>query len=203
MINQTKENKMKINQVTRYITEAMDREDRESFISSIKESIKEHQIYDIDGSPEEIVIGWSDAEDNFSTEFNNYIIDNLLTLNLRIDKKKISKSIFKKLVSNRIKEKETDDIKLTPSEISNIKEAIKDQMFSEAKADPKSFGMAWNLDTGIVYLFTTNKEANEEFETLFQKTFNKLLVCQFPYTMAENYISQDKIDSLTACEYKD
>lgn len=194
---------MKTNQVTRYITETIDKEDRESFMSSIKESIKKYQIYDIDNNPEEVAIGWSDAEDSFSTEFNNYIIDSLLTLNLRIDKKKISKSIFKKLVSNKIKEKETNDVKLTPSEISNIKEVIKDQMFSEAKADPKSFGMTWNLDTNVVYLFTTNKEANEQFETLFKKTFNKLLVCQFPYTIAENYVSQDRIDSLTACEYKD
>ncbi|MFV9645674.1 MAG: exonuclease, partial [Desulfobacterales bacterium] len=43
----------------------------------------------------------------------------------------------------------------------------------------------WNYEDAEIWFFSSLKTANEEFETLFAKSFNLTPIRLFPYTMAD------------------
>jgi len=188
-------------QITRYKTSGI-KDDKETFISNCQQNFNSNKIYDIDDSPEEEVIGWCD-HDSFSTNFNNICIDNLIIASMRIDTKKVSKYTLKKIYTKEIFkiENERNEV-LNSGEKASIKERCFDYLMSKTKAEPKFFDMIWNIDTNIVYFFSTNKKANEEFETLFNKTFGKTVENMIPFVMAEQYEEFEVIENLSPCEYK-
>jgi hypothetical protein len=52
-------------------------------------------------------------------------------------------------------------------------------------ATPNVYDLIWNYEDASVYFFSNLKEANEELETLFAKSFKLTLIRLFPFTMAD------------------
>lgn len=186
----------KTNQITRYKTGSVDN-DTKSFEDYAKSQLNFNKIYDIDKSPEEINVGWCDHKNNYTTIFDNIIIDNFLIVSMRIDEKKVSKHLIKKICASE----EAKIEHINDGKKKEIKDAVIAKLMSETKAIPKIFDCAWDYKNQIVYFFSTNKKANEIFETLFKKTFGDSISNMIPFIMAEEYYSEEKIVSLNCNQF--
>jgi len=74
---------------------------------------------------------------------------------------------------------------LSKNEKSEIKEQVVDILMHKIPAVPNIYDVLWDYEKQNAYLFTTQKAANEFFETLFLKSFNLKAVRLFPYTLIE------------------
>jgi hypothetical protein len=65
-------------------------------------------------------------------------------------------------------------------------------------ATPNVYDLVWDMEAGVLWFFSNLKEANEELETLFSKSFRISLIRMFPYTEADLAagLSDDQRDAL-------
>ena len=124
-------------------------------------------------------------------------MESYFVFSLRVNKKNIPDKIIKKYVlfeTNR-KLQETGREFLTGNEKKILKDSIKNKLCMSIPATPYIYDVVWNYDASVVFFFSNTKNSNEEFETLFGKTFNLSLVRLFPYTIADltsNLTDQEK-----------
>ena len=52
-------------------------------------------------------------------------------------------------------------------------------------ATPNIYDIVWNYEKSIICFFSNNKSVNEDFETLFQRSFKTHLIKIFPYSEAD------------------
>lgn len=81
-----------------------------------------------------------------------------------------------------------------------------DVLMHKMPAIPNVYDVLWDYDTGNLFLFTTQKAANEFFETIFFKSFNLKPVRLFPYTLVEtksafSSANKDRILTLTPLHF--
>ena len=66
-----------------------------------------------------------------------------------------------------------------------LKERVIDRLSVKIPATPSVYDLVWNHEEQELLFFTTQKNANEELETLFNKSFKLTLVRLFPYTIGD------------------
>jgi len=175
-------------QITRYKIEI---KDKVEFTNTIKSKLEESVSFNIDDTPDEIMIGVADHQDNFTTNFDKIHVNDYVIFTMRIDEKKVNKHILEKQLSEYIQQNYSNQ-ELIPSQKKEFKQIIYDKLLYETKAIPKCFDIVIDVSNEIAYLFSTNKKANEEFESLMYK-FGIPCICLFPFTMAENYYTESEI----------
>ena len=62
---------------------------------------------------------------------------------------------------------------------------VLDILMHKIPAVPSTYDVLWNYEEKKLIFFSTQKAANELFETLFLKSFNHKPLRIFPYTMME------------------
>ena len=60
-----------------------------------------------------------------------------------------------------------------------------DVLMHKMPSIPNVYDILWNYDSADLFLLTTQKAANEFFETIFLKSFNLKPIRLFPYTLVE------------------
>jgi hypothetical protein len=103
------------------------------------------------------------------------------------------------------KEKSGRDV-VSKNEKSEIKEMVIDILMHKIPSIPSVYDVLWNYEEHNLYLYTTQKAANEFFETLFLKSFNLKPIRLFPYTIIEtksNFSNpqKDRVLSLVPVKY--
>ena len=119
---------------------------------------------------------------------------------MRMDKKTIPPKVVKKHFETASAKRlsESGLRYLTKEEKRTIREQVEDSLSLRIPASPSIFDVVWNYDEGNVWLFSGQKAANEEFETLFVRSFDLSLIRLFPFTMAElnSGLSPNELDML-------
>lgn len=155
---------------------------------------------DIDDTYDEYSIGWVSILNMFDSEFEfaSYVAGDYITLTLRIDERKVSPAILKKMVQ---KEEERVRLerqlpKLGRSVKVEIKERIQVELMRKAIPVPSTFELCWSLADSTILLFTTNKKIHAVLEDYFKESFGLLIRQQIPYTTAENLLSVEQLVQL-------
>lgn len=182
--------------ITRYLVKGtLSGSVTETFINSLKKKT----IPDIDKSSQERAVGWTSFESPFLPDFDNHspVMGSYFIFSLRIDKKNIPDKIIKKYFICEMKKKLSEAGRefLSNNEKKLLKENIKNKLCFSIPATPNMYDVVWNYEKSVLFFFSNTKNSNEEFETLFGKTFNMSLVRLFPYTIADltsDFTDQDK-----------
>lgn len=181
-----------------------------SIVEEVRNGLIKHSIPKIESDFDEISAGWTPVEspynpdfDKFSFSFGTYFL-----FSLRIDKKSIPAKLIQKYIAIEIekkKEKSGRDF-ISKQEKSEIKELVIDILMHKIPAIPNVYDVLWNYEEKNLYLYTTQKAANEFFETIFLKTFNLKPIRLFPYTIVETKSKfsnpqKDRIQTLVPLKY--
>ncbi len=174
--------------ITRYIVEK-NKENDDPILKIVKKGLKKNKISEIEDEYSEIVMGWTPFESHFEPDFEKYTFQfgTYFIFSLRIDKKSIPKKIIQKYIAIEIikKLKQTNRDFLSKNEKTDIKDAVIEKLMRQIPATPNIYDVLWDYEQSSILFFTTQKAANETFETLFTKSFNLKIIRVFPFTMIE------------------
>lgn len=172
----------------------------ENSLEFIAQRVIAFTFKDIDDTYDEYSIGWVSVLNMFDTQFAyaSYVAGDYITLTLRVDERKVSPAILKKIVQ---KEEERVRLeqqvpKLSRSMKVQIKERIRTELMRKAIPIPATYEMCWSLSDQTLYFFSTNKKAHAILEDYFKESFGLLLKQQIPYTIAEHLVDEDMLEKL-------
>ena len=182
-----------------------------AIMETVHEGLKRHAMTTIEDEYAEITIGWTPFESDFEPDFEKYTFTfgNYFIFSMRIDKKGVPAKIIKKYMALEIAKKLKEDGRdfLSKNEKTDIKDAVTEKLMRQIPSTPNVYNVMWDHEKETVYFFSTQKAANEEFETLFARSFKVKLIKLFPFTMVElndSYTNEDrdKVMNLTTLNFK-
>jgi hypothetical protein len=172
----------------------------ENPLDFIAERIKAHSFQDIDETYDEYSIGWVSVHNMFDSSFAyaSYAAGDCITLTLRVDERKVSSAILKKVVQ---KEEERTRLeqqvpKLSRSAKMQIKERVRAELVRKSIPLPSIFDLYWDLGNSVLMFFTTNKKAHALLEDFFKESFGLLIKQQIPYITAEHLLDESQLSLL-------
>jgi hypothetical protein len=175
-----------------------------SSMDFIAERVSSFSFRDIDDSYDEYSIGWVSVANMFDSAFNysSHLCGDYVVLSLRIDERKVSSAILKKLTQKeeeRVK-REKQIPKIGRSMKVEIRERIRTEQMRKAIPLPSVYVVCWNLSDSSLFFFSTNKKGQTVLEDFFKESFGLLLRQQTPYTIAEQLLTgrlSEKLPSLS------
>jgi recombination associated protein RdgC len=156
------------------------------------------------------IAGWTPFESPYLPDFEtfSFVFGSCFLFSLRIDKKSIPAKLVHKQMAIEIEKKKAASGRdfISKNEKSEIKETIMDVLMHKMPAIPNVYDVLWDYEASELFLLTTQKAANEFFETIFFKSFNLKPVRLFPYTLVETKSSfspaqKDRIMTLTPLHF--
>ncbi len=193
--------------ITRYV---IDGKIEGSINKAVQEALIKYSIPKIESEYDEITAGWAPLENPYNPDFKqfSFIFGTYFVFSLRIDKKSIPAKLIQKYMALEIekkKEKSGRDF-ISKNEKSEIKEFVTDILMHKIPAVPNLYDVLWDYEEKNLYLYTTQKAANEFFETLFLKSFQLKPIRLFPYTIIKtkslfSNSQKDKAMTLTPLKY--
>ena len=173
----------------------------------VRKGLTKQIITDIDNEAQDMAVGWTSFEAPFTPNFDDtsFQVGTHYAFGMRIDKKSIPSKVVKQqvAVASAKRLEESDREFLSKNEKSEIKEHIINVLTLRIPPVPSTFDVVWQYEENEVWLFSTQKAANEEFETLFNKSFSGIkLIRLFPYTQADMTLSlsnteRDRLSDIT------
>jgi len=171
-------------------------------MDTIAAGLKKNTIADIDNNPSDQAVGWVSFQDPFRTDFegSRFMMGTAIVFALRIDKKSIPSKMVQKHVAmvsaRRMKEMGRDF--LSASEKRSIRDTVLNRLNLQMPSTPNVYDVVWHYENSAVWFFSNLKNANEELETLFIKSFGISLVRSIPYTMAamDQDMTAEQLDRL-------
>ena len=175
----------------------------ENFWDFAAQRISEFSFRDIDDTFDEYSIGWVSIENMFDSSFayGSYAVGDYIVLSLRIDERKVSKTLLQKFSlkeEERIK-KEKQVPRLSRSHRVRIREDIRLQLVKKSLPVPTVYDLCWNLADSTLLFFSTNTKAQSVLEDFFKECFGLTIFLQVPYLAAAHLLDesgQDKLASL-------
>lgn len=171
-----------------------------STMEAVREGLIQNAIPKIESEYDEISAGWTPFESPYNPDFQKYsfIFGTYFLFSMRIDKKSIPAKLVQKHMALEIEKKKEEsgrDI-ISKNEKAEIKEMVIDILMHKIPSIPNIYDVLWSYEEKNLFLFSTQKAANELFETLFLKSFNHKAIRIFPYTLVEKLgkLSDDKKD---------
>ena len=156
---------------------------------TVREGLEANIIAEIDNQEEDRAFGWTSFESPYAPDFNasSVVVGSYFVFALRIDKKVLPAKIVQRLLAVEIKKRLSASGRefLSRDEKKDAKEHVLNVLSLRIPATPNVFDVLWNMDSGEVWLFSTQSAAQEVFETLFYKSFGAAVAPLFPYTLAE------------------
>ena len=182
----------------------------EPVLEVIKKGLTKYSFKETDDAPSDKTIGWTSFNNHFKPDFegSSFVLGDYFVFSLRIDKKSVSSKIIKKyLYFETLKKLEESGKRyLSANEKKLVKEHVIAVLFLRVPATPNIYDLVWDYEKSMLYFFSTNKSANEELETLFQRSFKKHLIKIFPYTEADillglNDTERDALSHLSSTKF--
>ena len=181
-----------------------------SINEKVREGLIKYSIPKIENEYDEISAGWTPLESPYNPDFESFsfLFGTYFVFSLRVDKKSIPAKLIQKYIAMEIekkKEKSGRDF-ISKNERSELKEHVVDILMHKIPAVPSLYDVLWDYEEKNLYLYTTQKAANEFFETIFLKSFKLKPIRLFPYTLIETKSSfqssqKDKFLTLTPLKY--
>lgn len=168
----------------------------EGFRDAFEEALGKAEYQDFGPIDErEEAVGWVGIDDWFTPglHLDRWLVDNLITLTLRIDTKRIPKQFLKqecrKLEAEwKLKAGRED---LSRAEREEIEGIVHKRLLERAMPGCQGHDLAWDLDAREVLFWSTAEKANDAFRTLFERTFGLKLRPLFPYLLALRVLGED------------
>jgi recombination associated protein RdgC len=179
-------------------------------MDEVRKGLIDNAIPKIENEYEELSAGWTPYESPYNPDFEkfSFIFGTYFLFSLRIDKKSIPGKLVQKQMAMAIEKKkeETGRDFLSKNEKSEIKENILDVLMHKIPFIPNIYDVLWSYEDKNLFLFSTQKAANELFETLFLNSFNLKPIRLFPYTIIETKSDfsapqKDRVLSLAPLKY--
>lgn len=172
----------------------------ENTLDFIADRVIAFSFEDIDDTYDEYSIGWVSVLNMFDSQFRyaSYVAGDYITLTMRIDERKVSPAILKKIVQ---KEEERVRLEKQVPKLSRamkveIKERVRVDLMRKAIPVPSLFELCWSLSDSTVLFFSTNKKIHAVLEDFFKESFGLLIRQQIPYTTAEQLLGEDQLTKL-------
>jgi len=181
-----------------------------STMEAVREGLIQNAIPEIESEYDEISAGWTPFESPYKPNFEKYsfIFGTYFLFSLRIDKKSIPSKLVQKNMTLEIEKKKEESGRdfLSKNEKAEIKEMVLDILMHKIPSIPNIYDILWSYEEKTLILFSTQKAANELFETLFLNSFNHKPIRIFPYTMVEKLgkltdTQKDRFLNLTPLKY--
>jgi len=174
-----------LSRTTTFVRYAVEGELPENFWNFAAERIAQFSFRDIDDTFDEYSIGWVSIDNMFDSSFAHasYAVGDYIVLSLRIDERKVSKTLLQKYSlkeEERIK-KEKQVPRLSRSHRVRIKEDIRLQLVKKSLPLPAVYDLAWNLADNTVLFFSTSTKAQSVLEDFFKECFGLRIILQVPY----------------------
>lgn len=161
----------------------------EPVLETLVAGLKKNAIKEIDEDSADKGVGWTSFEKPYQPDFegDSVSIGTHWVFSLRIDKKKIPLKVVQKMCTLETAKKlrESGREFLSRNEKKLLKENVINTLSLRIPATPSIYDLIWNYEDAIVFFFSNLKEANEELETLFAKSFKLTLIRLFPFTIAD------------------
>lgn len=179
-------------------------------MDEVRRGLTENAIPKQENEYEELSAGWTPYESPYNPDFEkfSFIFGTYFLFSLRIDKKSIPAKLVQKEMALAIEKKKQESGRdfLSKNEKSELKETILDVLMHRIPSIPTIYDVLWSYEDKNLFLFTTQKAANELFETLFLNSFNLKAIRLFPYTIVETKSSfsaseRDRVLSLSPLKY--
>jgi len=169
----------------------------ENALDFIADRVIAFSFQDIDDTYDEYSIGWVSVLNMFDSQFQyaSYVAGDYITLTMRIDERKVSPAILKKIVQ---KEEERVRLERQVPKLSRamkveIKERVSTDLMRKAIPVPAIFELCWSLTDSTLLFFSTNKKIHTVLEDFFKESFGLLIRQQIPYTTAEHLIDEEQL----------
>jgi hypothetical protein len=164
----------------------------DNFRDFAAERIAQFSFQDIDDTFDEYSIGWVAVDNMFDSTFAHasYAVGDQIVLSLRIDERKVSKTLLKKFSlkeEERLK-KERQIPRLNRSQSLQIREDIRLQLIKKALPVPSVYELSWNLANNTVLFFSISTKAQAILEDFFKECFGLTIILQVPYLAAANLL---------------
>lgn len=175
-----------------------------STMEGVREGLIQNAIPKIESEYDEIIAGWTPIESPYDPDFEafSFLFGTYFLFSLRIDKKSIPAKLVQKHMAIEIQKKKEESGRdmISKNEKSEIKEMVLDILMHKMPSIPSLYDVLWDYENKQIFLFSTQKAANELFETLFLKSFNHKAIRIFPYTLVEKLgrFSPDQKDRILA-----
>jgi DNA recombination-dependent growth factor C len=179
-------------------------------MEQVRNGLIRYAIPSMENEYEEISAGWTPFESPYLPDFENFsfVFGTIFLFSLRIDKKSIPAKLVQKQMALEIQKKKQSSGRdfVSKNEKAEIKETVMEVLMHKMPAIPNVYDVLWDYEAGELTLFSTQKAANEFFETLFFKSFNLKPIRLFPYTLVEtssgfSAADKDRIMTLTPLHF--
>ena len=172
----------------------------DNFWDFAAERIAQFSFKDIDDTFDEYSIGWVAVDNMFDSGFAHasYAVGDQIVLSLRIDERKVSKTLLKKFSlkeEERLK-KERQIPRLSRSQCVQIKEDIRLQLAKKALPMPSVYELSWNLANNTILFFSISTKAQSTLEDFFKECFGLTIILQVPYLAAANLLDLSEQEKL-------
>jgi len=181
-----------------------------SAAEEVRNGLIAYSIPKIESDFDAISAGWTPFESPYNPDFDKFSINFgiYFLFSLRVDKKSIPTRLIQKYMAIEFEKKMEKSGRqfISKNEKTEIKEMVIDLLMHKIPAVPSVYEVLWNYEEQNLYLFSTQKAANELFETIFFKSFKLKPVRLFPYSLVETKSTfsnsdKDRILSLTPLKY--
>jgi recombination associated protein RdgC len=180
-----------------------------SVLEEVRNGLIKNAIPKMENEYDEISAGWTPVESPYNPDFEKYSFQfgTYFLFSLRIDKKSIPAKLVQKHMAIEIEKKLEQSGRefISRNEKSEIKDHVMDILMHKVPSVPSIYDILWDYEQHNCYFFSTQKAANEFFETIFFKSFHVKPIRLFPYTIVEkkSEFKADKKDRvLTLTPYK-
>ena len=172
----------------------------DNFWDFAAERIAQFSFQDIDDTFDEYSIGWVTVDNMFDSSFAHasYAVGDQIVLSMRIDERKVSKTLLKKFSlkeEERLK-KERQVPRLSRNQRLQIKEDIHLQLTKKALPLPSVYELSWNLANNTVLFFSISAKAQSILEDFFKECFGLTIILQVPYLAAANLLDHSEQERL-------
>ena len=180
-------------------------------MDEVRKGLIENAIPKQENMYEELSAGWTPYESPYNPDFEkfSFIFGTYFVFSLRIDKKSIPMKLVQKEMALGIEKKKEESGRdfLSKNEKSELKETILDVLMHKIPSIPNIYDVLWSYEDKNLFLFTTQKAANELFETIFLNSFGLKPIRLFPYTITEtksgfSEAQKDRVLSLSPLKYQ-
>ena len=169
-----------------------------SVLSRLPDLLREHSFREIEDTAEERGFGWVSYEDMLDTQWEptSPFKGSFAAFSLRLDPRRIPPAVFKKHYQLALRQMQEQAGQKGQGYVSReqkkeLREQVRLRLLSRVLPVPAVFEVAWDLQSGRVYLAAGQEKVRDLFLELFYNTFGLSLEPLSAYRLAREHLSRE------------